>query len=258
MHNSRHYPTRIAVRSRGRLSRLRRQIPRLVGVVLLSALDVCAQTAERPEVAVGDRWDFVVYYTVPSKVPNRTWVITSIGSDRIHGIENGEPLTLSADLNVVDSPRQSETNPRLLSFPLEVGKRWKYESNWLFKPKSSRGTLSVEVAVASYEPIDVPAGRFAAFKLVAIGELGGSSPSNTFYAGQTTTTYWYAPAARGVVKSIHRNPYQGTTTVELVSFKLQRWEGALGDMPPNASIERTAPGKLRLSPAAAHVKRWAA
>jgi len=162
-----------------------------------------------------------VYYTVPSKVPNRTWVITSIGSDRIYGTENGEPLTLSADLNVVDSPRQSETNPRLLSFPLELGKRWKYDSNWLFKPKSSRGTLSVEVAVASYEPIDVPAGRFEAFKLVATGQLGGWSPSNTFYAGQTTTTYWYAPAARGVVKSIHHNPYQGTSTVELVSFKLQ-------------------------------------
>lgn len=212
----------MAVRSQARLARRQRRIPCLVGIVLLSALDAGAQTAERPVVAVGDRWEFVVYYTVPSKVPNRTWVITSIGADRVHGTENGEPLTLSAELNVVDSRRQTESNPRLLSFPLEVGRRWKYTSHWLFKPKSSRGSLSVDVTVAGYEPIDVPAGRFEAFKLVAIGELGGSSPSNTFYAGQTTTTYWYAPAARAIVKSINHNPYQGTTTVELVSFKLQQ------------------------------------
>jgi hypothetical protein len=49
--------------------------------------------------------------------------------------------------------------------------------------------------------------------------VGGSSPINSLYAGQTTTTYWYAPAARAVVKSVHHNPYQGTTTVELVSFQ---------------------------------------
>ena len=54
------------------------------------------------------------------------------------------------------------------------------------------------------------------------GELGGASPSNTFFAGQTTTTYWYAPAARAIVKSVHHNPYQGTTTVVLVDFKLSK------------------------------------
>lgn len=197
-------------------------MPRLAGVALLSALNAGAQTAERPVVAVGDRWEFVAYYTVPSKVPNRTWVITSMSGDRVSGTENGEALTLSAELNVIDSPRQSESNPRLLSFPLELGKRWTYTSEWLFKPKSSRGTLAVDVTVTAYEPIEVPAGRFEAFKLVAIGKLGGSSPSNTFYAGATTTTYWYAPAARAVVKSVSHNPYLGTTTVELVSAKLQR------------------------------------
>jgi len=181
-----------------------------------------AQTAQRPAIAVGDSWQFVVYYTVPSRTPNRSWVITSIGGERLLGTENGEPLTLTAELNVVDSPRQSETNPRSLSFPLEVGKRWRYASNWLFKPKSSRGSIVMDVAVVGYEPIEVPAGKFEAFKLEATGELGGSSPSNTFYAGQTTTTYWYAPAARAIVKSVHHNPYQGTTTVELVEFRIRQ------------------------------------
>lgn len=194
----------------------------IVAATLLQSLCAQAQTAQRPAIAVGDNWQFVVYYTVPSRTPNRSWVITSVGSERLLGTENGEALTLTAELNVVDSPRQSETNPLSLSFPLEVGKRWRYASNWLFKPKSSRGSIVVDVAVVGYEPIEVIAGKFEAFKLAAIGELGGSSPSNTFYAGQTTNTYWYAPAARAIVKSVHHNPYQGTTTVELVEFSPRR------------------------------------
>jgi putative ABC transport system substrate-binding protein len=35
------------------------------------------------------------------------------------------------------------------------------------------------------------------------------------------TTYWYAPAARAIVKSVTHNPYLGMSTVELVEFQLQ-------------------------------------
>lgn len=190
------------------------------GAGLLWALSAQAQTAQRPVVAVGDSWHFAVYHTVPSRDSNRTWVITSVLGDRLHGTENGEELILTDELNVVDSPRLSETNARALSFPLEVGKRWRYTSDWLFKPKSSRGSIDVTVAVVRYETIEVPAGRFEAFKLEAIGELGGVSPARSIYAGQTTTTYWYAPAARAIVRSVHHNPYLGPTTVELVGFTI--------------------------------------
>jgi hypothetical protein len=195
-------------------------LQRATSVLLLLSACAHAEEAVRPRISVGDSWQFVVYYTVPSTTPNRTWTIQAVGPDRLVGTENGEPLTLTSELNVVDSPRHRESNPRMLSFPLQVGKRWQYKSDWLFKPKSSRGTVSMEVAVLAHEAVEVAAGRFEAFRLEATGELGGSSPSNTFYAGQTTTTYWYAPAAKAVVKSVHHNPYLGTTTVELVSFKL--------------------------------------
>ncbi|HEX2649575.1 MAG TPA: hypothetical protein VHN19_06515 [Burkholderiales bacterium] len=188
---------------------------------LLLSFSSFAQEAERPRVSAGDSWQFAVYYLTPSTTPNRTWTITSVAKDKLLGTENGEPLVLTEELNVLDSPRQSESNPRQLSFPLKVGKRWKYESEWLFKFKGSRGTIAMDVAVVAYEPVAVPAGRFEAFRLEATGELGGSSPSNTFYAGQTKTTYWYSPAAKTIVKSVHHNPYQGTTTVELVSYSVR-------------------------------------
>jgi len=175
--------------------------------------------ATRPDVRIGDQWQFAVYYTEPSKVPNRTWIVTSVSPDAIEATENGQPLRLTPELNVLDSPNHAESNPRQLSFPLRAGKRWRYESNWTFKPKGSKGTIAVDVEVLGRERVSVPAGEFDAFKLHARGKLGGSSPSNTFYGGETTTTYWYAPSARAIVKSEHHNPYLGRTFVELVALQ---------------------------------------
>jgi hypothetical protein len=64
-------------------------------IVLLLAVLVDpapAQQAERPDVTVGDQWQFAVYYTVPSTKPNRAWVIAAITPTAIEGTENGEPL----------------------------------------------------------------------------------------------------------------------------------------------------------------------
>jgi hypothetical protein len=171
---------------------------------------------------VGDHWQFAEYYSVPSTTPNRAWVITSVTPTGIAGTDNGEPLLLTRELNVLESPRTRSSNPRALAFPLEPGKRWRYESDWVFKPKGSTGSIVVDVVVAGHERIKVPAGEFDAFKLVAKGRLGGTSPINSRYDGETTETYWYAPAARAIVKSVRHNPYLGTTTVELIRFELSR------------------------------------
>lgn len=175
--------------------------------------------APRPDIRAGDQWQFAVYYTEPTRVPSRTWIVKSVTRDAIEATENGQALRLTPELNVLDSPRYTETNPRQLSFPLQVGKRWRYDSNWTFKQKGSSGTIAVDVEVLGYERVAVPAGEFHAFKLFARGKLGGSSPTNTFYGGETTTTYWYAPSARAIVRSLHHNPYLGRTVVELVAYQ---------------------------------------
>ena len=195
----------------------------LLGVATLAVFTdpAVAQSAGRPDVKVGDQWEFVVYYTVPSTIPNRTWRITSVTGVGIEGMEDGEPLSLTHDLNVVESPRTKESNPSLLTFPLEVGKRWQYVSDWVFKPKGSKGSFAVEVVVVAYEKVTVAAGEFDAFKLASRETLSGTSPIGSQYAGETTRTYWYAPAARAIVKSVSHNPYLGPSTVELVGFDLR-------------------------------------
>lgn len=187
--------------------------------LLLAAPAALAQPAPRPDIRVGDQWQFAVYDAVPTRAPNRTWVVTAVTRAGIEATENGAPLRLTPDLNVLDSPRSSETNPGLLRFPLKVGRRWNYETRWVFKFKGSTGTLAMDVVVQARERVSVPAGEFDAFRLFARGKLGGNSPANTFYGVETTTTYWYAPAARAIVKSQHHNPYLGRTTVELVGMQ---------------------------------------
>jgi hypothetical protein len=192
-------------------------------VLLLAVLvdPAPAQQAERPDVKVGDQWQFAVYYTVPSTKPNRVWVITSITPTAIEGTENGEPLTLTRELNVLQSPEQAYSNPLALTFPLEVGKRWRYTTEWLFKPKGSKGSSSIDVTVVGYEKVQVPAGEFEAFKLTSKASLSGVSPINSQYGGDVVTTYWYAPAARAIVRSVSHNPYLGPINVDLVQFQLQ-------------------------------------
>ena len=195
----------------------------LIGLVVitLTANPALAQTADRPLITVGDRWQFVMYYSVPSTTPNRTWIVTSVTPEGIEGTENGEPLRLTQDLGVLESPRNKESNPKDLIFPLEVGTQWRYASDWTFKAKGSTGGSAVHVTVVAHETVSVPAGRFDAFKLVAKRQVGGTSPINSQYDAVITTTYWYAPAARAIVKSVSHNPYLGTSTVELVELQLR-------------------------------------
>jgi hypothetical protein len=192
-----------------------------IAAIAALALPALAQTAQRPAVKPGDQWRFVEWYTVPSAVPNRHWVITSVTPTRIDGTENGEALQLTPELNVLDSPRTRESRPGALRFPLEVGMRWRHEGEWMFKPKGSKGTLTAEVVVVGYEKVRVVAGEFDAFKLVSTRQVRGRSSFGSVIDGENGTTYWYAPAARAIVKAVNRNPYLGPSTVELVDYSLR-------------------------------------
>jgi hypothetical protein len=83
-----------------------------VATLALLAGAAIAQSVDRPDVKVGDQWKFAVYYTVPSTTPNRTWLVTSVTAAGIEGTEDGEPLRLTRDLNVIESPRQKGLEPQ--------------------------------------------------------------------------------------------------------------------------------------------------
>jgi len=192
--------------------------PALAFVVLaVLAAPALAQKAERPAVKAGDRWRFETRIDGAAvKWLAREWVVTSVTPLEIDGTENGKPLALTPNLNIIQSPSRTDTDRRLLNFPLEVGKRWRFSDEYTVTSIDVPSRSDYRVGVAGYEKVSVPAGDFDAFKLLAKGrwKAGGLS-------GQTTLTYWYAPAARAIVKTEANDTVWGSRTSELAEYHLQ-------------------------------------
>lgn len=109
---------------------------------------------------------------------------------------------------------------RLLSFPLEIGKKWSFSSVSTY-PSGTFNDYACSAVVVSYEKVRVPAGEFDAFKLEAkcnfraVGEMAGDP-------GESTWKYSYAPAARIIVDYQYTNSRMGTTSIRRLSeFQLQ-------------------------------------
>ena len=112
---------------------------------------------------------------------------------------------------------RKQSDPGALRFPLEVGKQWSAAGDYFLKDNGVRGTINGTRSVVGYEKVRVLAGEFDAFKLESTNDFktdGGLS-------GVSTRTYWYAPAARAIVKEVWRDPYRGVATIELVEFTLR-------------------------------------
>jgi hypothetical protein len=106
-----------------------------------------------------------------------------------------------------------------LKFPLSAGQKWtyEYETKPAGLPRVQR--RHVEVTVAGMEQVTTPAGTFKAYKLIGseswltIGRAGGGGRASM------TTTYFYSPETRSIVKSSTVNDNNpGTVEFELIKF----------------------------------------
>jgi hypothetical protein len=174
----------------------------LMSVAMLAAMStvsvtVLAQTADRPTLKVGDRWTYEVRAGQSRvKSVDRLREITAVTPERIEGTENGSAFVMTTDLNNVESALRKDSDQRLLSFPLQVGKKWSFSDEYTdYSRDGIVGKMDVDAEVVGYEKVRVPAGEFDAFKLQADGKRieGGNTTGISW-------TYWYAPAARAVVK----------------------------------------------------------
>ncbi len=192
----------------------------VVLALAIIASPAVAQKADRPAVKVGDEWQFMQYTVVPVQKPNLVWVVTSASPNGIVATSNGKPLTLTPDLNIVESPTRKFTDRRVLSFPLTIGKSWTYANRVESKDDQADWRMDANVTVAAYEKVTVPAGRFDAFRIEAKGK-GGQQGAAGAGAWEFTETSWYAPSARAVVKEVYRDAMTGERVRELASYKLQ-------------------------------------
>jgi len=189
----------------------------VLAALAVSAGAARAQSAERPVIKPGDHWHFSTTINgAPVAWLDRDWIITSVTPLKIEGTENGRPLTLTADLNNVESPQRKDSDLRLLQFPLAIGKQWGFMDYFTLTSVDQPSRGDFRVAVVAYGKVRVPAGEFDAFELIA---QGGWSADGL--QGGTTWTYWYAPAARAIVKMEERDTLLGARTSELSAFSLQ-------------------------------------
>ena len=192
----------------------------VVLALAIIASPAIAQKADRPTVKVGDEWQFMQYTVVPVQRPNVAWVVTYVSPKGIAATSNGQPLMLTPDLNIVESPTRKFSDRRVLSFPLQIGKSWTYANQVETKTDQGDFLMDAKVTVAAYEKVTVPAGRFDAFRIESKGKAGQQGAAGAG-AWEFTETSWYAPSARAVVKEVYRDSMTGERVRELASYKLQ-------------------------------------
>lgn len=192
---------------------------------IANGVDVLAQEqTAKPEYKEGDAWQYKVsekdFAASSSEALNGNYELTIVqgkikvfflGSNKeevnVARNEPGEDLLLLLG--------GTEERPEL-KFPLAVGQKWTYR--YQITPRGARQsqTRSGEIAVAGVEQVTTAAGSFKAFKLVkseswSKGAKQGGTSGNS-------STYFYSPDTKSVVKSSFVNDAGGTREIELVKF----------------------------------------
>jgi hypothetical protein len=84
-----------------------------------------------------------------------------------------------------------------LRFPLTVGQTWTFD--YSVKPKAYPVKISQTAKVVGWEKVRTPAGTFDALKVEHQGRYS-TTDGNYNWSGQIHEVFWYAPAARRIVK----------------------------------------------------------
>lgn len=123
------------------------------------------------------------------------------------GLWNGvDTVLLSSTLK----PEQGDTPFR--SWPLHVGKKWKYESHWE-NNEGTKGKTSQDVEIVAYEELNVAAGTFRAYRM----EYKGIVSNSRGFKGEMTDIWWYCPDLKTYIKHINDDGY-GLYTNELTWY----------------------------------------
>ncbi|MDD4087374.1 MAG: hypothetical protein PHP48_09040 [Bacteroidales bacterium] len=97
---------------------------------------------------------------------------------------------------------QKQSSTPFRNWPLHVGKKWKYESEWE-NNEGTTGKTSQDVEIVSYEELNVEAGKFMAYKI----EYKGIVTNSRGFKGKMSDTWWYSPDLKTYIKHINNDGY---------------------------------------------------
>lgn len=170
---------------------------------------ISTQKPSLEDYQIGEKWTWMEKSVAGEKIrwegQDKQEVVAYEGS---LGFWNGNDTTL-----ISNSIKEEKSETPFRDWPLEVGKKWTYESKW----ENAEGTAMItnqEVEVVSYEEVVVLAGRFMAYKI----EHKGTFTNTKAGSGKMNDTYWYAPALKTSIKHAQDDGY-GSYMFELYDYK---------------------------------------
>jgi hypothetical protein len=150
--------------------------------------------AERPTYTLGEKWirNDGVYELI--RIENDRYIFSAGPGQEIH---------LTKDLVVAKVQKGQNLSefdpPPTLTWPLEVGKWGTSSGTWRFPDRPAGWRYRVTWGVEAYEDVQVPAGKFRAYRIsYSITPELGSSATLQYAEGSHT---WYSPEVRQLVKT---------------------------------------------------------
>ncbi|ADR22909.1 hypothetical protein MATR_32420 [Marivirga tractuosa] len=150
---------------------------------------------EQPTLAdyqVGEKWvwKYKGVTTAGEVRSDGTDTRTIVSTDGVLGMTIGKDTIPVSD---IVKPEASET-PKY-DWPLEVGKKWKYENSWTSQDGTT-GKQSQDAEVLSYQEETVEAGTFMAYTI----QYAGKTTNSRGYSADEKEVWLYAPAVKTFIK----------------------------------------------------------
>ena len=194
-----------------------------------STVIVLAQEQAAPSYKEGDTWQFKITHTnsVASStdylegVHELTFTQGNVKLFQISGSQKSEvAIKPDGETQMLLTVLGKSTQLSDLKFPLSVGQKWSYDYETR-PPGLQEQRRSAEVNVTGMEQVTTPAGSFKAYKLVK-SESWSTSGVRAKGRGGTrsgTSTYFYSPETKSIVKSSNVNDNDpATVEIELIKF----------------------------------------
>ncbi|MDF9800849.1 hypothetical protein OKW21_006112 [Catalinimonas alkaloidigena] len=193
---------------------MKSQIVIFIALVMLGACSGPANSGITQQPTLAD-------YQVGEKWVWKYKGVTTEGEVRSDGEETREIVSVNGVLGmtigndtipVTDIVKPDESETPKYDWPLEVGKKWKYENNWTSQDGTT-GNQSQDAEVLSYQEETVAAGTFMAYTIKYTGKTSNSRG----YSANEEEVWLYAPAIKNFIK-LTQNQGEFSYAEELIDY----------------------------------------
>mgnify|MGYP006902065048 CR=1 FL=1 len=173
-------------------------------VIFLTFTVLVACNSPSPEKSATTQQPTLADYQAGEKWVWKYKGVTTAGEVRSDGTDTREVIITDGGLGmtigkdtipVTDIVKKDDSDTPKYDWPLEVGKKWKYENNWTSQDGTT-GSQSQNAEVLSYKEETVDAGTFMAYTI----KYTGKTTNSRGYNADEEEVWLYAPSVKNFIK----------------------------------------------------------